>query len=119
MSPDQLAVRSLNGVSRMHGFGVIRLAHFFAPLLHQIVARPDHQDSASVFGTGTFFLDGASVTLARPFNAMVLGAHVSVLNVAPLSAEFSLRTNGLAFVEIHLEGIGIVRPLVRIRTRGS
>src|SRR5918999_1656402 len=115
----QLAVGSLNAISRMHGFEVIRLAHFFASLLDQIVARPDHQDSASVFGTGTFVVHGASVTLARPFNAIILGAHVSVLNVTPLRAGFSLRTNGLTLVDIDTKGIGIVRPLVGIRTGGS
>src|SRR5918992_4003543 len=96
----QHAVGSLNAVSRMHGFGVIRLAHFFASFLDQIVARPDHQDSASILGTGTFVLHGASVTLARPFNAIVLGAHVSVLNVTPLRAGFSFRTNSLTLVDI-------------------
>jgi hypothetical protein len=56
MPAHQLAVGSLNAVSPMHGFGEPGLSHFFAPLLDQIMAQSNHQDSAPIFGTGTLFL---------------------------------------------------------------
>ncbi len=49
-----------------------------------------------------------------PLDAVVLGSHIGIFDTAALRAEFSLRTNRLALLDIDMECIAIVRSLVRI-----
>src|SRR3989338_2996569 len=97
----------------------LSLAHFFSPLLNQIMAQSHHQNPAPLLGAGTLFLYGTGVAVAGPFNTVVLRSHVGVLNVTPLGAYVSLRTNRLLLLNVHRESIGVVGPRVRIRTGGS
>ena len=108
---------SLNPVSRMHGFGETFLFHFSAPLLDQIVAQSHDQSPPSALGTRALFLYRTAITLIAPLDAEVLGSHIAIFDAATLRAEFTLGTNRLAFVDINMEPIAIVRSLVRVGTR--
>ena len=58
-----------------------------------------------------------AITLIAPLKAIVLGSHIAIFDAAALRAEFSLGTNRLTLVDINMEGIAVVRSLVRVGTR--
>src|SRR3989304_953597 len=115
----QLAVGSLDPVSRMHVFRELSLSHFFSPLLNQIMAQSHHQNPPPTLGAGALLLHRTAITLISPLDPIILRAHIGISNPAPLGADVSLRTNCLPLLNVHRESIGVVGPRVRIRTGGS
>jgi hypothetical protein len=70
VSAHQLAMSSFDAVAWMHRLRKALRSHFLAPLLHQIVAQSNDQQTTPTSGTCTLFLHGTAVALAAPLQTV-------------------------------------------------